>query len=202
MSMAIKVAKAQAGVPSAIDFRGDPGLFGFIGKTIGKVAGIAGKFLPGPVGAIAGTIAGTIAGRGAGQVPTSLPVARDAFTISRLQQQQRCPPGSTMILGKCVNIGGAFPGGDPLFPARVAANGAMVAPSGFHLNKSDYFLRDGTFIPAGTRLVKNRRRNPNNPRANSRALARITSAKKAQKALESVTIKCRRCFKVSCECRR
>ncbi len=199
MSMAIKVAKAQAGVPSAIDFRGDPGLFGFIGKTIGRVAGIAGKFLPGPVGAIAGAVAGTIAGRGAGAVP--IPPFQDVRPIGgpRIMPtlfQERVPariptPG----------VGGAlerfFPGGKSGFEPA-----AMLAPSGHHLNKSDYFLRDGTFVPAGTRLVKNRRRNPNNPRANSRALSRITSAKKAQKALDSVTIKCRRCFKVSCECRR
>ena len=196
MSMAIKVAKAQAGVPSAIDFRGDPGLFGFLGKTIGRVAGIAGKFLPGPAGAIAGTIAGTIAGRAAGAVPVSFPPGREPIIISRIQETLPRPPTvleRIRVAGQAIVPGGVEP---------FSRNGVMVAPSGFHLNKSDYFLRDGTFVPAGTRLVKNRRRNPNNPRANSRALSRITSAKKAQKALDSVTIKCRRCFKVSCECHR
>ena len=198
MSMAIKVAKAQAGVPSAIDFRGDPGLFGFLGKTISKVAGVASRFLPGPAGAIAGTIAGTIAGRAAGAVPVSFPTGREPIIISRFQQALPRPPRINLPFISPKGVGLSL--GEQMAEIVTGANGG--APSGFHLNKSDYFLRDGTFVPKGTRLVKNRRRNPNNPRANSRALKRITSAKKAQKALDSVTIKCRRCFKVSCECRR
>jgi hypothetical protein len=62
-----------------------------------------------------------------------------------------------------------LPGGRP-FITTMDANGAGPAPSGFHWNKSDYFLKDGTFVPKGTKIVKNRRRNSLNPRA----LGRIT----------------------------
>jgi hypothetical protein len=57
---------------------------------------------------------------------------------------------------------------------------------GFHPNKSDYFLRDGTFVPKGSRLVKNRTRNPLNPRALRRAVARIDAGKAWQSKLSEI----------------
>lgn len=65
----------------------------------------------------------------------------------------------------------------------------IACPSGHHPNKSDYTLLDGSFIAKGSRCVKNRRRNPLNPRAASRAIARIASAKKATAMLGRVTIR-------------
>lgn len=59
---------------------------------------------------------------------------------------------------------------------QVATNGAG-APKGFHLNKSSYFLKDGTFIEKGSVWVKNRRRNPLNPRALRHAIGRIDAGK-------------------------
>jgi len=44
-------------------YRGDPGIFGFIGKAVGAVAGLASKVLPGPAGAIAGALGGVLVGR-------------------------------------------------------------------------------------------------------------------------------------------
>ncbi len=52
-----------------------------------------------------------------------------------------------------------------------------VQPAGHHLNKTSYFLIDGTFVPARSRWVKNRRRNPLNPRALRRAISRIDAGK-------------------------
>lgn len=49
--------------------RGDPGLFGFLGKALGTVAGLASKILPGPAGAIAGTIGGFLGGRASRPAP-------------------------------------------------------------------------------------------------------------------------------------
>jgi len=80
-------------------------------------------------------------------------------------------------------------------------NGNGKAPSGYHYNKTSYFLKDGTFVPEGTKLVKNRRRNPLNPRAASRAISRLESAKKAVKRLDRITVKCRRCGYSSCRCK-
>jgi len=66
---------------------------------------------------------------------------------------------------------------------------AIGCAKGHHPNKSDYFLRDGTFVPAGSRCVKDRRRNPLNVRAASRAISRIASAKTATASLGRVTIR-------------
>ncbi|NIP95040.1 MAG: hypothetical protein GWO24_16970 [Akkermansiaceae bacterium] len=84
-----------------------------------------------------------------------------------------------------------LPGGRPL--TRIVPeggfgtggpNGAGIGcPSGYHPNKSSYFLRDGTFIARGTKCVKNRRRNPANPRALDRAIGRLNSAKRLQHKL-------------------
>ena len=51
------------------------------------------------------------------------------------------------------------------------------------LNKSGYWLKDGTYVPPGTRYVKIRRRNSMNPRALSRALSRLNGAKTLQSKL-------------------
>ncbi len=72
-------------------------------------------------------------------------------------------------------------------PALPAGPG-VACPSGFHPNKSSYWTNAG-FVARGTKCVRNRRRNPLNPRALDRAISRITSAKRASKKLGRVTIR-------------
>ena len=48
-------------------------------------------------------------------------------------------------------------------------------PRGMRLNKSSYFLRNGTFVEPRTRCVKIRRINPGNGRAVKRAIRREDS---------------------------
>jgi len=60
---------------------------------------------------------------------------------------------------------------------------------GYHWNKSDYFLRSGEFVAAGTRSVRNRRRNPANARATSNSIQRIKGAKRYATSLSSITIR-------------
>ena len=69
-------------------------------------------------------------------------------------------------------------------PQLVTGAGELL--KGYHMNSSSYFLRDGTFIPKGTRAVKNRQRNPANARATSRAIARINGAKRMQHTLAQI----------------
>jgi hypothetical protein len=70
---------------------------------------------------------------------------------------------------------------------------ATACPQGMHPNKSSYFRTSpgGTVIfhPPGTNCVKNRRRNPLNPRAFDRALGRVSSAKRFGEKLGRVTIR-------------
>jgi len=199
MSLQIKASRisTQGGIPMSMVVRGgDPGLFGFLGKAIGGVAKLAGKVLPGPIGTVAGGIGGLLAGRASTrQTPGISAVATPPIT--RQDNGFRLPlPGPTSVQVRPTAV---LPGGRPFTttvadPMRGApsTNGGP-APSGFHWNKSDYFLRDGTFVAKGTRLVKNRRRNPLNPRALDRALGRVGSAKKAASKLSRVTIRKAKC---------
>jgi len=59
-----------------------------------------------------------------------------------------------------------------------------ACPSGYHLNTSSYFLKSGEFVPARSKCVKNRRRNPLNPRALSRATGRLLAYDKTKKRVE------------------
>jgi hypothetical protein len=92
-------------------------------------------------------------------------------------------PGEILEMGQAVaqQTGGQM---------TIDANGKMCGCKGRHLNKTSYFLKDGTFVPAGTRWVKNRRRfDPGNTRATRRAIGRIRSAKALKDALAGVTVR-------------
>ena len=97
-----------------------------------------------------------VPGNGGGGPPPPLPPAPPPPTA---------PPQAAPSLSSC--------------PPRVGAVAAVACPAGCHPNKSDYFLKGGSFIPRGTRCVRNRRRNPLNPRALDRAISRIGSAQNA-----------------------
>jgi len=91
---------------------------------------------------------------------------------------------------------GIQPGPDPVNgmngmngdPMAMRAGTASGWP-GYHWNKSDYFLRSGEFVPAGSKSVKNRRRNPMNPRATSNAITRVKGAKRFAASLSNITIR-------------
>lgn len=166
MSLQIKAARTSYH-PQMRGMRGDPGLFGGL---IGAIKGGVGSLFSGG-NPITGAISGAVSGfKGKSRpAPPALPAPR---TIA-------APVTRTPGVGGAVAR--AIPGGSTGYQVAVPANGKP--PSGFHWNKSDYFLRDGTFVPAGTKLVKNRRRNPANPRALDRAIGRLNSAKRLQSKL-------------------
>jgi len=85
----------------------------------------------------------------------------------------------------CLGQNGGRRGGCPT--TGVAAQ-KILCPPGCHPNKSDYFLKGGTFVAEGTRCVTNRRRNPLNPRALDRAAGRLRSAQKAVRFLQAAKI--------------
>jgi len=74
-----------------------------------------------------------------------------------------------------------FPGGRTGLEvaAPMSGNGC---PSGFHPNKTDYMTQAG-FVAAGTKCVKNRRRNLSNGRANTRSLRRLAAWDKQERKL-------------------
>lgn len=172
MSVAIRSAQLSAGTISRRQIVQGGGILSSIGGAIKSVARVASNVLPGPVGAVARIVAGSGGTRSA---PT--PQAAAAFgapPISARLVPQQAPPGMPLP-GAGALVQRILPGG-----ATGRGSGCM---SGFHPNKTAYFLRDGTFVDVGTRCVKNRRRNALNPRALDRSLGRVASAGNALRSL-------------------
>lgn len=163
--------------------RGDPGIFGAIGKALGSVAKVVGK----GVGSLAlGAIRSTPLG---GAISSVLSGTRIGAPTSRTMAAPYVNPGSFPGMnqldfsgggGEMVTVGGGGPG----------TSVALCAPAGYHLNKSGYWLNESDLLPGAswvaprTRLVKNRKQNPFNPRAASRAMARLGNLYRGMKVLD------------------
>ncbi len=194
MSMELKLAQGKLGLLNNPRPQGDPGFFGFLGDVVKK--GIS--FVSDPVGTVTGFI-GDVFGEEPPPIPIAIATARPILTTANLFQQQQAGTPPEPSFGDRLRVAGQalVPGG--VEPFAVNGNGNGCA-SGFHLNKSSYFLRNGTFIQKGSRCVKNRRRNDFNGRAISRSMKRLTGAKKASKMIGRVTIRCGKCVG-KCNCR-
>jgi len=185
MSGAIK--RARMGDPGSMrampgtGYAGDPGLFGSIFSGIKKFGGAV--------------IGATPAGR-------ALKFARDAVLGNKQpkmrsrkmrKMQQRFAPMQPFTMPGGIRL----PDRAVMASSAQAMNGAgNLPPSGYHWNKTGYYRggRPGSagpveFVAPGTVAVKNRRRNPLNPRALDRSMGRITSAKKAASKLGRITIR-------------
>lgn len=188
MSASVKMARANVtSLPGVGSVRptappgmmGDPGFFGDLwGGIKGAVGGLV---TGGPLGAIGGALSGS--GIIKPPTPSLPPMVNPRVPISISGDRfQQAPTG--------IRVGGMLPGGaKPYIGYDRPGAATMGPPKGYRLNKSSYFLKDGTYVPAGSRYVKVRRRNPLNPKALDRAMGRITSAKRASKKLSRVTIR-------------
>jgi hypothetical protein len=170
-------------------YAGDPGIFGFLGKALRTVTGIASKVLPGPLGALAGGVSSALGGVSGQQqaavsaTPALPPLVSPVYR--NIQEVQRIPePGLPATIQRWI------PGGETGFSeTEEEMRAGRGSRPGFHWNKSGYFLKTGEYIRPGTKEVRNRRRNSLNPRALDRALGRVTGAKRASKKLARVTIR-------------
>jgi hypothetical protein len=192
VSGSIRIAKAQ--------YRGDPGLFSFVGKALGGIANVVSKVVPGPIGAIAG-LAGKVLSPAARPVASTGKPLNPSINISTmgsampvLQMAQPQQQGNQYGL---VNINRPQL---PMGPGNTTQGGfggqqSTGAPCerGYHRNKSGYYSKRYGWVEAGSVCVKNRKRNPLNPRALSRSMARLSSAKKAAKFLGAVSIREKGC---------
>lgn len=181
MSLSIKAGKAGM-------MQIQPSIFGGIGRFLGGAARTIGGLAPGPVGGILRGIGGLLA-------PSRPGIG------TKMQFVQQAPPRFPPVLGL------PLPGRPPIVVQQVPTPGVGGAierflpggatgfqpaggcPAGFHPNKGGYFTQAEGFVPKGTKCVKNRRRNPLNPRALDRAIGRITSAKRASAKLGRITIR-------------
>jgi len=180
-------------------YRGDPGLFGFIGKAIGGIAKVAGSLLPGPAGMIAQGVGGLLAGNGKPKNPSVAAIPLPATIMPTLSYAGTPPlaqePDSVVSRGGLTmqgpfGLGLQAGGSQTSYYSPAPTGGAGVAcQKGYHLNKSGFYSKSRGWVPAGSVCVKNRKRNPLNPRALSRSIARLHSAKNAAAFLSRVTIR-------------
>ena len=158
---------------------GDPGLFSFLGGVVKKATGIVSRLGIPIVSGVAGAVSGLIPG----QQPAALPAGPglpgvSAFTgIRPISLQTAAQIPTRGVVGA---IQRAVPGG---------ATGMEGCGGGYRANKSGYYVQGGQYVAPGTVCVKRRRMNPLNPRALSKAMRRIESAKRATKVLGRISIK-------------
>ena len=181
MSLAMKAARRRGAM-------GDPGIFGFIGSAIKTVGGVVGELLPGPAGTVVKGITNALPGKNllAPRAPAGPGLAMPTGTMPTLGFPTTGAPGTGF---------GAVP---PPSGSGGGGGGTMTngkgCTIGFRPNKTSYYVRNplglgGNQIEIGERCVKRRRMNPLNPRAISRAIRRLESAKRATSRLSKVSIR-------------
>lgn len=178
MSMQMAVSRGN--------YRGDPGIWGFVkGAFKTGVSLVTG----GPLAAAETALTQIRGPRPMPPLPTGAPGVGRLAVMPREMSLAQIPLPVQKVPGIPGAIQRFIPGGATGF--QVTAPGAVngKAPGGYHWNKTSYFTKSEGWIEEGTKLVKNRRRNPGNMKAASRAMARMTASKLAMKMLNRVTIR-------------
>lgn len=206
MSMIIPAAKGSQG-------KYGPGTSGTVGGMRvdlqpqyglwGGITGALGGFATGGLGgAIAGGITGLFGGgkKKRGQPPAMPGTGLPGRTPPVFNPPFMGPPGVGVGLpgGPRVSVGErmALPsdlGWDPYVGSPVdMPRKPFDPPGGYHWNKQGYWTKSQGYVGRYTKLIKNRRKNPMNPDALSRAIRRVESADKLKKTLSRVTVRKRK----------
>lgn len=160
------------------DYYGAGGLGSFLSGAVKGLAGAAAGFLTGgPVGAVTGALGAT--GVLGGKTSTAGPSLSTPLFAPGANQ-----PG--LDVGRFgINPLAVLPGGQPFITTE-----QQMAPRGYHLNKSGYFLKSGTYVPPRSRYVRNRTRNFANGRALRKSISRVKGferlVKGSRKSLRSM----------------
>jgi len=176
------------------------GIFGDIGKFLSGVAGkvvkgipIVGGLLASPLEAIAGGALDKKRSKTAAPAGPITPMV-NVSQLAPVGPGLGGAPGMFPNLPQLGGMGMMPTSGGGSVPVSTATGqapgGGVCAPSGYHWNKSGYWsnesglLPGASWTPAGTKLVKNRHRNPYNPKAASRAMSRLAGLSQGMKTLE------------------
>jgi hypothetical protein len=195
------------------------GLFGINEKTINTAVTIGKGFLAGgPAGAAAAAAQNLAQNITAGRVTTTNPQGMIGTSVLKMSTPLTQQATATQtIVNKLLGTGAPVllpkvgPGMPPPLPDSTKTSGVSLFPGGpmvgtqtqyyspqnpppagtrgYHLNKTGYYTKGGTYVAPQSKWVKNRRRNPLNPRALSRSISRISSAKNAARFLSRVTVR-------------
>jgi len=139
-------------------YRGDPGLFGFIGKVAKGALGLAGKVLPGPIGMVARYAGGLIPSRAA---PT--------VTRMAMPRMQQAMPGGTPIGGFKGFMQRAVPGGATgFYPKRRRMNPGNAKALRRAIRRTDAFVKLARRSLKGTGYTISRRTSARRPAINIR----------------------------------
>lgn len=189
-------------------YQGDPGIFGAIGGALkGAVTGLLSG---GPIGALTGALSGgiqgatgktvkqAVAGAALPGLTTSSPKLAALTGMPLVATGPGFTPPAQQGVGLALPGGGmiGFGGGIPTAGITAGSVGGVgyYAPQGTavgpvmkrgHLNKTGYFLKNGTYVPPGSKVVANRRMNPLNPTSLSKSLRRMQSFARATKHMRS-----------------
>lgn len=157
-------------------------------------AGLTG-FAQGGIGGALSGIGGALSGGGT-PLPTTtptLPGGAAAGTGHGISSTGTGGGGCVTVLGQQFCLGGSVGGGSGFTAGGgtgVAVGGmggggaaGSCATRGHHYNKRGYWTKQG-YVAPGSKLVKNRRRNPLNPRALSHSLVRLTGFQRAATKIE------------------
>jgi len=172
-----------------------------------RILGAATGFLGGGfTGAIGGFAAGgrKRSQRNAGPTTTR----RGKGSRSRRGSRARQSIGQTFQVTDVPGFRGALERAIPFGATGLQVSGAPLGvgvavtggcPSGFHPNKSSYFRSDGAGgavrVMKGTMCVRNRRMNALNPKAATKAIARVGAGKRASQIFGRITIRAKSCKK-------
>ena len=172
---------------------------GFIGGAVrgavGTVGGVLlGGGIPTPISVIQGAVRGALGSRAPrAQRVAVTPAGRFVRQAPILRANGRIQGGQQgVVVGRTreerIFVG---PRGQPVgqLPAgqgtQVAIDGTCppgaLCPKGFRVNKTSYFLRDGTFVPRESRCVRIRRRDALNGRAALNSTRRLVAYTKANR---------------------
>lgn len=198
MSGSIKMARAQSSgrAMPGTGYRGDPGLFGFLGGVAKGLTGVVGGLgIPG-----ISTVA-SIANRGLSAVVGGKTAKQRQLMTAAVPTRSYGRGISPMTFASTVGKGPSGPGsitfgdrmrtvGQAIWPGGVEPGMDGKQPKGYHLNKSGYYIKTtGEWVEPFTRWVKDRRRNPLNPRAWDRAYGRLKSANNFKKRMAKLTFR-------------
>lgn len=163
---------------------GQQGDFGSILSGIGKAV----SFIPG-VGSIIGTgmqaLGGAITKKPKVSAPQIAPTGPGLGgpSLGTLGQMPQLGGSPLMTVGSGGGSGGSV-------AVVKSAAGASCGVPGYHLNKSGYWRNESKLLPGaswvepGTVCVRNRKRNPFNPKAASRAMSRLSALSCGMRSLE------------------